>query len=98
MSNTNCPVGSANKAKIEAHEKRIEELARSIEEMLKRFEKSQQLLLEQLNRLHHEFTRRFDEALEKLVNRPSWAVMLLLSGLSSLCVGLLVYLISTKTQ
>ena len=97
MSNEHCHVGAANKARIDANEKRITELAKLIEEVLKHFEESQQIVLNRIDILHHEFTGRLDRVLERFANRPSWAVMQLFSGLSSLCVGLVVHLISIKS-
>ena len=96
MPNDKCPVGASNKAKIEASEKRIAELSKSVKEGFRHLEKSQQLLLEQISDLNVEFTRRLDQTLEKFSNNPSWLVMLIFSGLSSLCVGLIVYLIKVK--
>lgn len=97
MSNEQCHVGAANKARIDANEKRVEELSQLVEEVFKRFEDSQQVLLNRVDLLQQEFTRRLDRTLERFAGRPPWSVMLILSGLCSLCVGLIVYLISIST-
>ncbi len=94
MSNDQCHIGAANKAKIGANEKRIMELSKSIDEMFERFEATQQVLLNRMDLMHQEFTKRIDRVLERFSSRPSWTVMLILTGLSSLCVGLIVYLVS----
>ena len=94
MSNDQCHIGAANKAKIDANEKRITDLSKSIDEICERFDESQQILLNRMDLLHQEFTKRIDRVLERFSSRPSWTVMLILSGLSSLCVGLIVYLAS----
>ncbi|MHC4464074.1 MAG: hypothetical protein ACYS30_21990 [Planctomycetota bacterium] len=97
MSNEQCHVGAANKARIDANEKRVAELSQLVEEVFKRLEESQRVLLGRVDLLQQEFTRRLDRTLERFANRPAWSVMLVLSGLSSLCVGLIVYLISIST-
>jgi hypothetical protein len=77
---------SDNRVGIEANEKRLAELTKLIEEVLEHFEESQQIVISRIDLLHHEFTGRLDRVLERFANRPSWVVMLLFSGLSSLCV------------
>ena len=96
MSNEQCHVGAANQARIDANEKRIAELSKLVKEVLKRFEESHQILLDRVDLLQQESTRRLDQILKQFAGRPAWSVMLILSGLSSLCVGLIVYLITMK--
>ena len=98
MSNDQCHVGSANRAKIDAQEHRIAELSDTLEEMCRRWDESQQALLGRMDRLHEELTNRFDRIVERFANRPSWAVMVLLSGLSALCVGLIVYSLGAASR
>jgi len=95
MSNGECHIGAANKAKIEANEKRIMELSKTIDEMFERFDETQQKLLDRMDRMHDEFTRKLEKVSERFSGRPSWAIMFVLTGLSSLCVGMMVYLIKT---
>ncbi|MBN1126606.1 MAG: hypothetical protein JXA82_16485 [Sedimentisphaerales bacterium] len=93
MSNGQCHVGASNKANIEANEKRISELSKTVNEMMEKFEQSHETLLARMDKLNEEFSRKIERLSERFGNRPSWAIMLILSGLSSLCVGLIVYLI-----
>ena len=93
MSNGQCHVGASNKANIESNEKRISELARTVNEMVDKFEQSHETLLARMDKLNDEFSRKIERLSERFANRPSWALMLILSGLSSMCVGLVVYII-----
>ena len=97
MSNGECHVGSANKAKIESAERRVVELSKTINEMFERFDESQHTMIQRMDRMYEEFTKRLDHVSERFAGRPSWAIMLMLSGLSSLCVGLVVYLIKVNS-
>jgi len=43
---------------------------------------------------HHEFSKTIKEIRDHLLNRPSWAVTVILTILTSTCVGLIVKLAS----
>lgn len=96
MTNKDCPVGAANKAKIEANEKRISELSETINKMMDNFNHSHLTLLEGMSNMEEEFDRKLERISERIGGRPSWAVMLILAGLSSLCIGLIVYMVKTN--
>ena len=68
---------------------------KTIDEMFERFDETQQKLLARMDRMHDEFTRKLEKVSERFSGRPSWAIMFLLTALSSLCVGMMVYLIKT---
>jgi GTP-binding protein EngB required for normal cell division len=93
MSNGQCHIGAANRASIEANEKRIADISRTVSEMVEKLQQSHQALLARMDKLNDEFTRKLERLSERLANRPSWALMLLLSTLSSFCVGLVVYVL-----
>jgi HPt (histidine-containing phosphotransfer) domain-containing protein len=97
MSNGHCHIGAANKARIDANEKRIGELSNLIEETLRHFEEMQQELLNHVDLIRRELTSRLDQTVHRFAGRPSWAMMLALTGLTSLCVGLIVHLLNTGT-
>lgn len=93
MGNGECHVGSANKANIEANEKRIVELSRMVSEMVEKFDYSHGSLLNRMDQMSDDFTGKFERLSDRFSKRPSWSMMFILTSLSSLCVGLIVYMI-----
>lgn len=91
MTNGTCHVGAENRARIDANEKRITEISQSINEMLEKLDESQKILLGKIEKIQDEFGRRLDHVSEKFAGRPTWATMFILTAMSSVCVGLIVY-------